>query len=124
MPLETVTITIQAGSANPQTKNVVINVDPVTGAGSGTVSFTGNNGGLDSIKATGTIAGTAYTSNLAEVAWQATNGVISLVSNVLIECRTHPDNCEFRATDPTAPIVQSLTNKNTLIINQVWPAAA
>ena len=120
MPLETVTITIQTGSANPQTKNVVINVDPVTGAGSGTVSFTGNNGGLDSIKATGTIAGTAYTSNLAEVAWQATNGVISLVSNVLIECRTHPDNCEFRATDPTAPIVQSLTNKNTLIINQIY----
>lgn len=69
MPLETVTVTITG--ANPQVKTVQVNVDASTGAGSSTLQYNGTNGGLDTIKATATIAGGALTSNTGSVAWQA-----------------------------------------------------
>jgi hypothetical protein len=117
MPLETVTVTIQPGSANPQTKQVVINVDPNTGAGSGSISFSGINGGLDSIKATATIAGTSYSSNLAEVGWQGTNGAMSLINNVAIEKHASQGGHSNWNGTTSGALIQ-LANKNSIIVNQ------
>lgn len=118
MPLETITVTIGAGSANPQTKQVVINVDPNTGAGSGSVSFTGVNGGLDSIKATATIAGNSFSSNLAEIGWQGTNGSMALISNVVVE-KHQSQNGHTNWDNVTSGVLNSVTGKNSIIVNQV-----
>ena len=80
MPIETITVTVQAGSANPQTKTVQINVDPTTGSGTGTVSYVGSNGGADTIKATSTIAGSNLTSNSAFASFQQTNGPVAVLT--------------------------------------------
>ena len=77
---ETVTITI--AGANPQTIPVSVPVDTTTGTGTATFSYTGVNGGTDNLTGTGTIAGTGYTSNTAEVNWQTTNGTIQVGATV------------------------------------------
>ena len=118
MPLETITVTVQAGSANPQTKQVTVNVDPNTGAGSSTVSFTGVNGGLDTIKATATIAGTPYTSNGAFVGWQATNGVVSLINDMILE--KHPgQGCHTNWNGTFAGPTGQFFKSNTLVYNNL-----
>jgi hypothetical protein len=75
LPIENVVI--QITGANPQTKSIQVNVNPTTGAGSASLTLSGVNSGTDVIKATATIAGTSYTSNSAEIGWQATNGPIA-----------------------------------------------
>lgn len=80
MPIETITVTVQAGSANPQTKTVQVNVDPTTGSGTGTVSYVGSNGGADTVKATATIAGSNLTSNSAFTSFQQTNGPVAILT--------------------------------------------
>lgn len=116
MPIETITVTITG--ANPQTKNVQVSVDPNAGTGSGTVTFAGTNGGFDAAQAKATIAGTAYTSNTANVAWQATNGIISMVDNVNLQGFSNPgsgttwNGLGAAITSPQGPY-------NSVIINQV-----
>lgn len=78
MPLETITVSIPNGSANPQTKTVQVNVDPSTGAGTGTITFTGLNAGVDSVNAAATVAGHALTSNTASLGWQGAPGPVSI----------------------------------------------
>jgi hypothetical protein len=117
MPVETITITIGAGSANPQSKQIQINVDPVAGSGSGTVSFTGAHGGLDTAQATATIAGSPYTSNAANLAWQATNGAVSLLNNLMIQGYTNPGG-HSNWDGIGAPISSLIGPFNTVIVNQ------
>jgi hypothetical protein len=77
MPVETVQFTI--GGANPQVKTVQVNVDPNTGNGTTTLSYTGTNGGTDTIQATMIAStGQSFASNQAQVNWQATNGSIAV----------------------------------------------
>lgn len=116
MPTETITITVTG--ANPQSKTVTINVDPTTGSGSTSITFTGANSGQDTFVATGTISGTAYTSNSAFVAWQATNGTVSLVNNLLLAGYTNPGTHETWHGVGTA--YGTATNKNSVVVNQVY----
>jgi hypothetical protein len=71
-------ITVTISGVNPQTKVVSVPVDTTTGSGSATVTYTGVNGGSDSLIATGTIAGTNYTSPAALVNWQTSNGQLQI----------------------------------------------
>ena len=71
-------ITVTISGVNPQTKVVSVPVDTATGSGSATVTYTGVNGGSDSLVATGTIAGTSYTSPAALVNWQTSNGQLQI----------------------------------------------
>jgi hypothetical protein len=68
MPNETVQVTI-SGANGPQTKSVAVAVNPSTGNGSATVSWTGSSFGVDSIGGTATIQGANYTSNIAQTRW-------------------------------------------------------
>ena len=119
MPTETVTITIGAGSANQQTKTVTMNVDPATGKGNTTFTYTGANGGQDTITATATIAGTTYNSNSAFVGWQATNGAVSLLTNLTIRGCDKPNHSATGWTGLTGTIFGTRLNQNTVVVNQV-----
>lgn len=116
MPIETISITVTG--ANPQTKNVQISVDPNTGSGSGTVTFSAANGGFDAAQGTATISGNPYTSNVANLAWQATNGVVSLINAVTLQAFQNPGN-----TTTWHGIGSALTGVlgpyNSVIVNQV-----
>lgn len=70
MALQTETVTITITGKNPQTQTVKVLVDPATGAGQATFSYSGTNRGNDTIVATATIAGQSLTSNTAGVGWQ------------------------------------------------------
>src|SRR5271157_5505856 len=84
MPTVYDNVTFTVGGANPQTKTVQVafNVNPVTGVGTATASFTftGTNSGIDTI--TAALPDFGYTSNAATVAWQACPSLIS-ASNVI-----------------------------------------
>ena len=71
-------ITVTISGVNPQTKVVSVPVDTTTGSGSVTVTYTGVNGGSDSLVATGNIAGINYTSPAALVNWQTSNGQLQI----------------------------------------------
>lgn len=116
MPTETITITVTG--ANPQTKTVAVNVDTTTGTGSTSVTFTGVNGGQDTFNATATIASTPYTSNNAFVAWQPTNGTVSLASNLTVAGYVNPG--ESPTWHGVGTQYGILTSKNTVVINQVY----
>ena len=120
MPLETVTITVSG--ANPATKTVQVNVDSTTGSGTATVPFAGTNGGQDTYVATATISGTTYTSNSAFVGWQATNGVISLMTGLQVE--GYDNGGSHTSSAPTTKFGSySAGGGNTsLVVNQ--PAAS
>jgi hypothetical protein len=78
---ETITITTSGANAgNPIT--VTVPVDTTTGSGSATFTYTGVNGGTDLLVASGNLASTPYTSNSAQVNWQASNGQIQLADVV------------------------------------------
>jgi len=116
MPTETITITVTG--ANPQTKTVAVNVDPTSGTGSTSITFTGVNGGQDTFSAAATIASHPYTSNNAFVAWQAANGTVSLASNLTIAGYVNPgDNPTWHGVGTS---YGSLTNRDTVVINQVY----
>jgi hypothetical protein len=121
VPTETIQITTTG--ANPQTKTVSVNVDPTTGSGSTSFTFTGVNSGQDTLVATATIASTLYTSNSAFVAWQPTNGTVSLASNVTIAGYANPgENPTWHGVGAAFPPI--LTGKNTVVINQVYTNGA
>lgn len=118
MPFETITVTV--AGANPQTKTVSVFVDPNTGAGSGTVSFEGTNGGIDTATAKATIAGAALTSNVANLAWQATNGIVSLISSVSWTVFNNPTNgTVWQGGSSFGTQVAILSGQNTVIADQV-----
>src|SRR5277367_3307893 len=77
-------VTFTVGGQNPQSKTVQVafSIDPVTGIGTATASFTytGTNSGVDTI--TAALPSFNYTSNAATVAWQACPSLIS-ASNVV-----------------------------------------
>ena len=117
MPLETITVTVGAGGANPQTKQVQINVDPNSGSGSGTVSFTGAHGGFDTVQATSAIAGGSQISNVANLAWQTANGVVSLIQNVTWAGFANPGGHE--TWHGLGSPLGGLAGLNSVIANQV-----
>lgn len=119
MPTEVVTITIGAGSANQLSKQVSINVDVTTGTGSTYFTYTGSNGGQDTIVATATIAGKSYTSNSAFVGWQPTNGAVSLLNNLTIVGCQKPSDSDSGWTGITGVLFGTHTNQNTVVVNQV-----
>ena len=82
MSLQYETVTITIGGATPQTKTVSVGVNPATGSGSASFTYTGTNGGTDTVQGTATIQGSSYTSNTAQVNWQSSNGSIQIGSTV------------------------------------------
>ena len=81
MPNEIVYVTVTGANGN-KTIPVTVSVDPTTGAGSQTFTYTGINGGSDTISASAVLAGTSYSSNVAQANWQVTNNTIQLVTPV------------------------------------------
>jgi hypothetical protein len=81
MPNEIVTVTIN-GANGPQTISVTVPVDQNSGTGSQTFTYTGSNGGSDTVTAAATVTGNNFSSNPASVNWQVTNNTIQMAAGV------------------------------------------
>lgn len=113
MPQETITFTI-TGANGTQTKTVRTTVDPVSGQGDCQLVYSGSLSGLDSIQATATIAGKNYSSNLSQVAWQASNGLIG-VGPVTVKAKAGASASGVLSTDT----LSGTTTGNSLVFNEV-----
>jgi hypothetical protein len=97
------TVNVVIGGANPQTIPVTVGVDTTTGAGTATLTYTGTVGGSDTLQGSASIAGNNYTSNVASVNWQQSNGTIQIGS--IVTCYAWNDS-------PTSGPVAAYTFKN------------
>jgi hypothetical protein len=95
-------------------------VDPTSGTGTTSVTFNGVNAGQDTFSAAATIAGTPYTSNSAYVAWQATNGVVSLLSSLDIYGYQPANQGVIYWSGTSGVLYGSRIGVNSVIANQVW----
>jgi hypothetical protein len=115
MPLETITFTI--GGANPQTKTAQVSVDPNTGVGTTSLSYTGTNGGTDIIQATMLASnGVSYVSNQTQVNWQATNGTLAVTP---VTTLFYQGGRIYGDGGLTTPLGASHTGGTSLVYNQV-----
>lgn len=94
MPNETVAVTI-SGANGPKTINVTVPMSPDPGnpgkyKGTQTVTYTGTNGGSDTLAASATVTGLNLSSNTAQVNWQTTNNNIQLAG--LVDCYAWGDS--------------------------------
>lgn len=97
-------VTFTVGGSNPQTKTVQVafTVDAVTAIGTASASFTytGTNGGTDTV--TAALPAFGLGSNAATVAWQQTNGAISVGNQISLGVIHNGQNHGFNISSPVA----------------------
>jgi hypothetical protein len=129
MALVTETIhVVNAGPANPSTKDYSIVVDTTTGAGTAPLSIPilGTNAGNDSITATMTSHAGVPVSNTANISWQATNGPIAVTPFTIDTYSNNSMTRGWPGSLQTASSDQGRTafpyhtpNCNSLVFNEV-----
>jgi hypothetical protein len=115
MPIETVRFVVSG--ANPQTKNVEVSVDPVTGVGVGSFVYTGVNSGTDTVQAY--MDSQSLDSNNYQVNWQQSNGPLGLgpvTTNIYAGSGVNYTG--------TGALLGGPYTGNSLVFNQVYGNAA